>query len=63
MNDPSEGSFFRYRNWVYSLDQFMVNNHDDFKDWHGHHGDSFFSGVLIKLSDCGDAVKVATYYS
>jgi hypothetical protein len=32
-------------------------------EWDGYHSDSFFSGVLVKYSRCGDAVKVATYFS
>ena len=57
-------SFFRYRGWVYTLDDFMrVGNNALFTGWDGYHSDSFFSGVLVKYSSCGDAVKVATYLS
>lgn len=31
--------------------------------WHGYHGDSYFSGVLIRLSDDGERYQVATYFS
>ena len=55
-------SFFRYR--TYFLGDFMrVDNNAPFKGWDGYHSDSFFSGVLVKYSNCGDAVKVATYLS
>ncbi len=54
-------TFLRYRNWVYSLDCFMRS--DSFPQWDGYHGDSFFSGVLIKLSNDGSMYKIATYYS
>tara|TARA_R110002153_G_scaffold11011_4_gene42647 strand:+ start:473 stop:757 length:285 start_codon:yes stop_codon:yes gene_type:complete len=63
MEDTSEGSFFKYRGQVYSLDNFMSSLPEELSDWHGIHGETFFSGVLIKLSDCGDAVIVGTYYS
>jgi len=61
-----ESSFFRYKSHVYDLNDFMRingNNDDEFSKWHGHVGDSYFSGVLIKLSECGETVMAATYYS
>ena len=66
------GSFFRYRGWTYFIGDFMrvggdfmrVGNEPHFiGEWDGYHSDSFFSGVLVKYSNCGDAVKVATYIS
>ncbi len=58
-------SFFRYRGWVYTLDDFMhIGKDSGFGDgWDGYLNCSFFSGVLVKYSNCGDAVKVATYFS
>jgi len=57
-------SFFRYRGWCYFLGDFMrVDNNAPFTGWDGYHNNSFFSGVLVKYSNCGDAVKVATYFS
>jgi hypothetical protein len=57
-------SFFRYRGWVYTLEDFMrVDNNAPFTGWDGYHSDSFFSGVLVKYSNCGDAVKVGRYWS
>ena len=57
-------SFFRYRGWAYALDDFMrVYDEPHFiGKWDGVHADGFFSGVLVKYSNCGDAVKVATYF-
>jgi len=42
-----------------------INNHpdDDFQSWHGHKGDSFFSGTLIRVSDDGEEYQIATYLS
>ena len=66
------GSFFRYRGWTYFIGDFMrvggdfmrVGNEPHFiGEWDGYRSDSFFSGVLVKYSNCGDAVKVATYLS
>ena len=72
-------SFFRYRGWVYTLDEFMrveANSpvvevkHRSLKGltfiiygWDGYLSESAFSGILVKYSSCGDAVKVATYLS
>jgi len=58
-------SFFRYRKRVYSLDQFMRLNTECpvMSQWHGSCGDSYFSGILIKLSDDGEQYMVATYIS
>lgn len=64
--DQDLSSFFIYKAWVYDLSDFMRIEHDendDLKDYDGVHSESFFSGVLIKLSECGEGVKVASYYS
>jgi hypothetical protein len=58
--------FFRYRNWVYCLSDFMRIEHgapDNLQGWDGYKGDSFFSGVLVKYADDGESVVCATYYS
>ena len=41
------------------IDSFTTN----FKDWDGVHPDSFFSGVLIKISEDGEQYKIGRYYS
>ena len=56
-----ESTFFRYRNHVYDLGEFLSARGSGFRlfpNWDGYHNDSFFSAVLVKYSDCGDAVKV-----
>lgn len=57
--------FFRYKNYCYYLGDFMrLDKTSPFPpNWHGYSSDSFFSGILIELSKCGEAVKVGTYYS
>lgn len=68
-DDPEEldsASFFKYRGQVYDLAEFMridENSPLAALGYDGQKGDSFFSGTLVKLSDCGEAVTVATYYS
>lgn len=54
-------SFFRYKGQVYALSEFMRAG-DAFPGWHGYHGDSYFSGVLVRLPDGdSDSVIVARY--
>ena len=56
--------FFCYRGHWYHLDGFMsVNGNSDLADWDGYASDSYFSGVVIKLSSDGEQIKIGTYYS
>ena len=54
--DDDDG-FIHYRGRWYHLSEFMVT--DQFSEWDGFHSDSFFSGILIKLSDDGEEYQVA----
>ncbi len=62
--EEGEGSFFRYKGWVYYLGEFMRLDHTDIPgDWHGCASDSYFSGVLVRCtSDC-EQVIVGQYFS
>jgi hypothetical protein len=63
--DYSDG-FLEYRGVWYHLGDFMAIRgvtEPPFSDWTGSHGDSFFSGVLIRLSRDGEEYQIATYYS
>lgn len=61
--------FLKYRGWYYTLEDFMsIHNKIHYpnppvwmKRWDGYNSDSFFSGVLIKISDDGEQYKIATY--
>ena len=59
--DPEESidGFFCYRKRWYHLDEFMRGGPEG---WHGFHGDSYFSGVAIRISDDGEQYQVATCY-
>tara|TARA_R100000655_G_scaffold52600_1_gene90443 strand:+ start:547 stop:837 length:291 start_codon:yes stop_codon:yes gene_type:complete len=61
-DDVQESTFFRYRGQVYDLGEFLSARgngaHSFVNAWDGYHNDSFFSAVLVKYSECGDAVKV-----
>lgn len=60
-NEPEAS--FRYKNNRYFLSEFMAcpTIFDGFTEFDGYMSDSFFSGILIKLSEDGDAVKAFTY--
>jgi len=63
--DAHSDNFFRYKGWCYYLGDFMkTGTHSPFPEkWHGYLNDSFFSGILVRLSDDGEGVVVGTYYS
>jgi len=62
---------FKYLGRTYFLSEFMrIDPKDTYNpfnnfgiDIHGYLSDSFFSGILIQYSDCGDSVKAYTYIS
>ena len=54
--------FFRYRGVWYHLDAF-VPAPPELAEWDAYCGDSFFSGVVIKLSRDGEQIKIGTYFS
>lgn len=66
-----EGSFFRYKNHMYDLGEFMhidtnIAPHpqrEDWGKWHGYSSDSYFSGVLVRYALDNESVIVGSYYS
>ena len=57
-------TFFRYRGQLYSLDQFTRTEPGGplaLAGWHGMNADSYSSGTLVRLSDDGESVTVASY--
>tara|TARA_R110002020_G_scaffold453505_1_gene668408 strand:- start:414 stop:704 length:291 start_codon:yes stop_codon:yes gene_type:complete len=61
-DDVQESTFFRYRGLIYDLGEFLSARgngaHYLVNAWDGYHNDSYFSAVLVKYGDCGDAVKI-----
>jgi len=57
-----EDGFFKYKGHWYHLSDF-TNASAAFEGWDGVAPDSFFSGILIKISKDGERYKVGTYYS
>lgn len=58
--DDYVDGFLCYHGIWYHLSDF---GQTDENGYHGCHSDSFFSGVLIRLSDDGEQYQIATYYS
>jgi hypothetical protein len=64
--NPEEAldGFFCYRGRWYHLDGFMpTGNHTYLAEWDGYASDSYFSGIVIKLSRDSEQIKVGTYFS
>lgn len=62
--------FVRYRGQVYDTEEYMridphTAPHPDrqgWENWAGYASDSFFSGTLVRYTDDGYRVVMATYY-
>lgn len=60
-NPENMVSFFRYRGQVYCLNEVMkVEQSGELavRGWHGHIGESFFSSIVVRLSDDGETLVV-----
>ncbi len=70
-DDVEESSFFRYRNWLYDLNDFLRVNDSlhgrgqqhEMHGWDGYKNESFFSSVLVAFSNDNEAVKVGMAFS
>lgn len=64
--DSEEQVFERiavYKGNAYPLSEFTrINNIPAFEGWHGYIADTFFSGVLIKISEDGDFYQIGFYF-
>ena len=62
MENPDEYTFLKYKNFWYSLSDFVRWENPDF-DYDGILPDSFFSGIVIKLSPDGEQYKIGTIFA
>ena len=59
-----EYEFFRHHGQCYCISELMVcRDIEPLKGWDGYCNDTFFSGIVVRFSDCGDMVKVGTFIS
>jgi hypothetical protein len=62
-------SFAYYRRNYYDINEFQrmpkIQNEDgsEFAKWDGYMQDSYFSGILIKVSSDGERYKIGMFYS
>jgi hypothetical protein len=62
--DEQADGWIHYRNTWYHISDFMrCPNSLNMREWHGYSSDSFFSGVVIKLSDDCETYRIGTYLS
>lgn len=65
-DDEKSDGFIVYRKRWYHLNEFMRIDENSplfMLGYHGYIGDSYFSGILIRLSDDGESYQIATYIS
>ena len=70
MNDPPDHNlddytdgFIHYKDNWYNLDDLCDVIDLSIKGWDGYISDSFFSGILIKLSEDGEQYQIGWYLS
>lgn len=68
IDDIDSHTFIKYKGNILDpefmrIDSTMLLHNPEFKGWHGYMSDSFFSGLLIRYSECGDAYQIARYIS
>lgn len=58
-------SFFRYKGELYDLGWFMrfTSAAPEYDKWDGHYGTSYFSAILVKLTDDQSDVRVIVGYA
>lgn len=65
-DEIDEHTFFRYLGWCYDLAEFVrvgnMPNDNPLSKWHGCIADTFFSGVVIRVSANCDQYQVGRYY-
>lgn len=55
-----DDGFIHYHGVWYHLSQFMKGG---VAGWDGAHSDSFFSGIMIRLSSDGEQYQIGTYFA
>jgi hypothetical protein len=63
--ETQDAGFLQYRGYWYHLSDFMrINKNAPFgRKWNGYLSDTFFSGILIEVSEDGETYRVGRYYS
>lgn len=65
LGDVESEEFFIYKGTLYHLSDFMAINYNpntEFSKWRAYLSDTYFSGIVIKISSDGEEVICGTYY-
>lgn len=63
LEDPVDG-FIKYRRaWYHASDFLRVDKGSPLEGWHGYLNETYFSGIVIRLSDDGEQYQIGTFYS
>lgn len=62
-DDNLDGFILYRRQWYHASDFMRIENNHDMENWNGYSSDSFFSGIVIKLSNDSENYMIGTYYS
>ena len=63
IDDIDSHDFIRYRGVLYDPSEFLCCPESLFKTWDGYHGDTFFSGVVLRYSPGCIEYQIGTYIS
>jgi len=56
--------FIKYRGWWMHVSEFMLcGRNSPFWEWHGYTSDTYFSGIVIKLSEDCERYQIGMYYA
>ena len=69
--DREEEACFQYKGNTYFLSEIMSFHNTvhcpdppkEFEGFDGYLGETYFSGIVVKISSCGDSVRAYRYYS
>lgn len=61
--DDVDGFILYKGNWYYLSEFERIPNGLFPKGWQGYHSDSFFSGILIQVSEDSETYRIGTYCS
>lgn len=62
--EEATDGFIHYRGRWYHADEFMkVETDGPLSAWHGYAPNSFFSGIVIRVSSDCEMYQIGTYYS
>lgn len=54
--------FIKYRNRWYHISEFIKCESEELSKWHGIKNETFFSGIVIQISNDGESYKIGSYY-